>query len=141
MEMYYFSASENGFMPGDKDYVYVNAGTWPSDAIEVSAEVFYEYTQPALDGKVLGSDKKGLPAWVKAPAYTKAELVSMAEQKKLTLLTDAKEKISLWQTELQLGVISDDDKRELEKWVLYIKSLINLDVSSAPDIEWPSLAS
>lgn len=141
MKMYYFSASENGFMPSDKDYVYVNAGTWPKDAVEISADVFNEYTQPAPEGKILGSDNNGLPTWIKAPDYTKSELVSMAEQKKSYLLSDAKDKISLWQTELQLGTISDEDKATLLAWIGYIKAVQAVKPEEAPDINWPSLAS
>lgn len=60
-----------------------------------------------------------------------------AEQKKAALLAEAQSTISLWQTELQLGIISDDDKASLIAWLKYIQALNAVDTSIAPDIEWP----
>ncbi|MHC5593211.1 tail fiber assembly protein, partial [Escherichia coli] len=51
----------------------------------------------------------------------------------------ANSKISLWQTELQLGIISDDDKAALIAWIGYIKSVKAIDTSTAPDVIWPEL--
>lgn len=63
--------------------------------------------------------------------------VKEAEQKKSALLNKAQSTISLWQTELQLGIISDDDKASLIAWMKYIQALNAVDTSAAPDIEWP----
>ena len=63
--------------------------------------------------------------------------VEAAEQKKAALLVEAQATISLWQTELQLGVISDDDKASLIAWMNYIKAVQAVDTSAAPDINWP----
>lgn len=63
--------------------------------------------------------------------------VEAAEQKKAALLVEAQATISLWQTELQLGIISDDDKASLIAWMNYIKSVQAVDTSAAPDINWP----
>ncbi|WP_343482371.1 tail fiber assembly protein [Enterobacter cloacae] len=60
-----------------------------------------------------------------------------AEQQKAALLAEAQSTISLWQTELQLGIISDDDKASLIAWMKYIQALNAVDTSTAPDIEWP----
>ncbi|WP_210461665.1 tail fiber assembly protein [Pantoea ananatis] len=61
-----------------------------------------------------------------------------AASKKSGLLSEAQQNISLWQTELLLGMISDDDKASLTNWVVYIKALKAVDTSKAPSIEWPS---
>lgn len=63
--------------------------------------------------------------------------VEAAEQQKAALLTEARTTISLWQTELQLGIISDEDKASLITWLAYIKQLQSTDTSNAPDINWP----
>lgn len=75
--------------------------------------------------------------WVTDEAAQKSAQVMAAEQKKSALLTDAQRTVSLWQTELQLGIISDDDKTSLIKWMKYIQVLNALDTSTAPDIGWP----
>lgn len=59
-----------------------------------------------------------------------------AERHKAALLAEAKTTISLWQTRLQLGIISDDDKASLIAWMNYIQALNAVDTSTAPDIEW-----
>ncbi len=46
----------------------------------------------------------------------------------------AKDTISIWQNELMLGIISDEDKASLILWLQYIKALQAVDTSTAPDI-------
>lgn len=75
--------------------------------------------------------------WVTdADAHKSAQVVE-AQQKKASLLAEAQSTISLWQTELQLGIISDDDKASLITWMKYIQALNAVDTSTAPDIDWP----
>ncbi len=75
--------------------------------------------------------------WVTDEAAQKNGQVAEAEQHKAALLTEAKSTISLWQTELQLGIISEEDKTNLKAWMEYIQSLRNTDTAAAPDISWP----
>ncbi|EHL1878783.1 tail fiber assembly protein [Escherichia coli] len=80
------------------------------------------------DGKKWGSD----------PNAKYAADVEVADKQKAILLVKAKEKISFWTTELQLGIISDEDKTSLIAWIWYIKALQEVDTSKAPDITWPA---
>ena len=75
--------------------------------------------------------------WVTNADAQKSGQIAAAEQKKASLLAEAQSTISLWQTELQLGIISDDDKASLIAWMKYIQALNAVDTSTAPDIEWP----
>ncbi|MCG9460458.1 tail fiber assembly protein [Escherichia coli] len=75
--------------------------------------------------------------WVTNADAQKSGQVAAAEQKKASLLAETHSTISLWQTELQLGIISDDDKASLIAWMKYIQALNAVDTSTAPDIEWP----
>ncbi|HAW0942286.1 TPA: tail fiber assembly protein [Escherichia coli] len=75
--------------------------------------------------------------WVTDADAQKRGQVLEAEQQKSALLAEAQSTISLWQTELQLGIISDDDKASLIAWMKYIQALNAVDTSTAPDIEWP----
>lgn len=63
--------------------------------------------------------------------------VKAADKQKAALLSEAQGTISFWQTELQLGIISDEDKASLIAWMNYIKALQAIDTSKAPDINWP----
>ncbi|EFS7693540.1 tail fiber assembly protein [Escherichia coli] len=76
-------------------------------------------------------------AWITDEDAQKSAQAMAAEQKKSALLAEAQSTISLWQTELQLGIISDDDKASLITWMKYIQALNAVDASTAPDIEWP----
>lgn len=75
--------------------------------------------------------------WVTDTEAQHTAEVAAAEQQKAALLLEAQTTISLWQTELQLGIISDDDKASLIAWMNYIKALQAVDTSAAPDINWP----
>ena len=82
-------------------------------------------------------DKWDGKKWVADDDAKHAADVAAAEQQKTNMLNAANSKISLWQTELQLGIISDDDKASLIAWIGYIKAVTATDTSTAPDIEWP----
>lgn len=75
--------------------------------------------------------------WVTDTEAQHAADVEAAEQQKAALLLEAQATISLWQTELQLGIISDEDKVSLIAWMNYIKAVQAVDTSKAPDITWP----
>lgn len=75
--------------------------------------------------------------WVTDTEAQHAADVEAAEQQKAALLLEAQATISLWQTELQLGIISDEDKASLIAWLNYIKAVQAVDTSKAPDITWP----
>lgn len=75
--------------------------------------------------------------WVTDTEEMHAAEIIAAEHQKAALLVEAKAAISLWQTELQLDIISDKDKASLIEWLAYIKRLQAVDTSAAPDIIWP----
>ncbi|WP_097492726.1 tail fiber assembly protein [Escherichia coli] len=84
-------------------------------------------------------DKWDGQKWVADDDAKHAADVAAAEQQKTNLLNAANSKISLWQTELQLGIISDEDKASLIAWIGYIKAVTATDTSTAPDVIWPEL--
>ncbi|STD15625.1 phage tail assembly chaperone gp38 [Enterobacter asburiae] len=72
------------------------------------------------------------------PPLTPEEEAEAAAQRKAALLADAKSTINIWQTELQLGIISDEDKTSLILWIAYIRELQNIDPGTGSDIKWPT---
>lgn len=84
-------------------------------------------------------DKWDGAKWATDSDEQHAANVSAAEQQKTNLLNAANSKISLWKTELQLGIISDEDKASLIAWIGYIKAVTATDTSTAPDVIWPEL--
>ncbi|ELY4859618.1 tail fiber assembly protein [Cronobacter sakazakii] len=92
------------------------------------------YTSVAPSGPYQKWDGK---KWITDTDAQHAADVKAADKQKTALLVEAQETISFWQTELQLGIISDKDKASLISWMQYIKAVQAVDTSKAPDITWP----
>ncbi|WP_371330645.1 tail fiber assembly protein [Klebsiella quasipneumoniae] len=75
--------------------------------------------------------------------YSAQEIQQRAERDRQQLMAAATGIIGIWQTELLLELISEDDRNSLEKWVSYLRSLRLMDFSSLSDevdyknINWP----
>lgn len=133
---YIFDKKTNAFYPVALQQEYENAGMWPESGVEITEEVFSSFRNPP-EGKMLGSDKKGNPAWVDVPPLTHEQHVAIAESQKQVLIAEASEKTELWRTQLMLGIITDEDKASLKEWMLYVQKVQVTDISPAPDIDWP----
>ncbi|MEE9647909.1 tail fiber assembly protein [Enterobacter soli] len=90
--------------------------------------------QPGIGWSFDGANFTAPPA----PELTKEEYVSQAESTKAALLSSAQTTISIWQSELLLDTISDEDKASLIDWLAYIKEVKAVDTSTAPGINWPT---
>ena len=66
------------------------------------------------------------------------DYMKLAEQEKSYRLLEAERITADWKVELSLGIISDDDKKNLIAWMEYIKRVKLVDTSKAPDITWPT---
>ncbi|MEM8158299.1 tail fiber assembly protein [Morganella morganii] len=71
------------------------------------------------------------------PPVTKEQLIVEAEAKKQALIDEVNQKTQLWQTQLMLGIITEEDKASLKEWMLYAQKVQAVDTSTAPDIHWP----
>ncbi|WP_234096213.1 tail fiber assembly protein [Citrobacter portucalensis] len=113
--------------------VYSTADT-SSSTVNYIGPVRKGYTTVAPSGPYQKWDGK---KWVTDTDAQNAADVEAANQNMAALLAEAQGKISFWQTELQLGIISDEDKESLIAWVQYIKAVQVIDTSPAPNINWP----
>ncbi|HBV6392385.1 TPA: tail fiber assembly protein [Klebsiella aerogenes] len=75
--------------------------------------------------------------WVTDTVAQHADAIAAAERQKQALLNEAQQQIAGWQTELQLDIISEEDKASLVIWMNYIKKLQAVKTEFAPDINWP----
>ncbi|MGJ7119519.1 tail fiber assembly protein [Morganella morganii] len=137
MNKYRFNPENNMFYPYSMKESYETSGDWPVAGADVSEDIYLKFIGEAPDGKKLGSDKKGNPVWVDIPPLSSEEYIELAEIKKQSLITEARQKTQLWQTQLMLGIITDGDKASLKEWMLYVQKVQAADVSAAPDIIWP----
>jgi hypothetical protein len=120
---------------------YKQAGTWPSDGIEISEEdaiVFNGSMEPT--GKMLDYIE-GVFLWVDRPEpeLTKEQAIAQAEQKKLSLRSSADSEISWRQDALEDGIATEDEERSLSEWKTYRVNLMRVSTSLAPKLNWPKV--
>lgn len=139
MSGFYYSATTNGAYPQSDIEIFKATGTWPDDAVLMSAEVFSEFFSelpPAGKIRVAGPD--GLPAWADTPKPSIEELINQAEQQKQRRIDDAMQSISVIQLKLQAGrKLTGEETLRLNQTLDYIDEVEATDISTAPDIIWP----
>lgn len=72
------------------------------------------------------------------PPPTKELHISVAEFKKQGLLNEVNHKTQMWQTQLALGIITEEDKASLKEWMLYVQEVQAVDSSLGAGIVWPT---
>ncbi|MGT3267846.1 tail fiber assembly protein [Yersinia enterocolitica] len=77
--------------------------------------------------------------WVKNKSAEKKHHLAEAEQKKRALLNEASTKIQTLQDSIELELATETTEAELLAWRKYRVQLNQLDISVAPDIDWPSM--
>lgn len=105
-----FSPSLNRFYQPSWEQDYIAAGDWPDDLVEVSDEVFFEFTS-YKEGFVRGVEN-GMPVWVPAPTKSDAELyheellqLSAVYNKDISFLSDSYARAAL------IDGVSEQDKK------------------------------
>lgn len=75
--------------------------------------------------------------WVDDPDARNAAEIQFATLKKAELMRTAQENITILQDAAELGMATDEEKESLTKWKKYRVLLSRIDVSLAPEIDWP----
>lgn len=136
----YFIPSVPTFIPeawkSDGTYTKEN---WPSDAVLLTEEETSEYwmvTPP--DGKKLGVID-GKPAWIDIPPPTHEELIQTAEREKQRRIKAANDYINnkQWPGKAAIGRLKGEELAQYNLWLDYLDALEVVDISRAPDIDWP----
>ncbi|MCR9031244.1 tail fiber assembly protein [Citrobacter amalonaticus] len=134
MNIYYYSPNENGFMPGNEKGKYVNAGTWPGDAVEVDEATFATFTQAPPEGKILGT-VDGLPAWVDISPLTQEEQTVINEQQQTELRMIADSEIAWRQDAVDAEIATEEETAALADWKKYRVLLMRVDTAKPV---WPT---
>lgn len=133
---YVWSASNNAFFERNLFDRFISAGWSLDDAIDVSDDIFNEYTNHP-EGKVR-IVKAGQPAWTNIAPPSHEELVQTAEFERQRLLNNADAVMLDWRTELMLGEISDANRAKLSAWMAYKNEVKSADVTTDPEhVNWP----
>lgn len=142
MNKYIFCVNNNkyvppctGFWPLNERDLYPN--TFPDTGAEVDEATKEQYSGPAPEGKRLGADKKGKPAWIDIPPPPKEQLIAEAEAKKQALIAEAATAIAPLQDAVDLDMATPEEDAKLKEWREYRVILNRVDTSTAPDISWP----
>ena len=126
----YYSASEQGF------YIEGVNQQLPDDAREIEQS---RYERLLQDNHKLGMwiDFSSSPPLSREVIKTREQLSAEALQKKEMLIESARVRISIWQTKLMLGRLSDDERDWLNKWLDYIDAVQAIDTSAGSGLVWP----
>jgi hypothetical protein len=134
---YVYSPSKNAMYAVSMKDDYEAAGTWPADGIEISDDIFIEFSQSSPQGKIRTA-VNGVPAWVDVPPPTAEQSVAYAENLKMGLLNEATKAITIWQTKLLMGrKLTDTESASLNAWMDYIDLLSAVDTTKTSDLVWP----
>ncbi|RAW88356.1 tail fiber assembly protein [Photorhabdus laumondii] len=136
--MYYYSAKTNAFYPIELQQNYIASGSLPDDIIEVGIDIYQEYAANNVpEGKYRIAGQNGLPEWADIPPPTKEELQQYIESKKQQFIVEASQQIAPLQDAVDLGIATKEEEATLLVWKKYRVMLNRIDISLAPDIEWP----
>lgn len=138
---YQYSAKNNAFFPVAELANYKVAGWDLSDLVDVTDEMFSEFTQDRnVDGLMRTAGDNGLPQWSPLPPPTQEQILANAAQEKQQRIGAANAYINSkqWPSKLALGRLSDIDKAQFNAWLDYLDALEAVDTSTAPDITWPT---
>ncbi|WP_313654789.1 tail fiber assembly protein [Pantoea sp.] len=114
--------------------VYPVSGGMP---VEISALGDYP-ADTTTQAPATAFDKWDGEKWVTDSAAQQQSLTDAAASEKAARVSEANDITQAWQTQLLLGIITDEDKAMLTAWMKYVQAVQATDVSGAPDISWPA---
>lgn len=136
-ESYFYSASTGGFYPVSLKIDYEIAGTWPSDAVAVVGEDMAELQAGQSVGKLITSNEQGYPVLTDPKPLTPEQLQQQAKTQQIALMNEAGEAIAPLQDAVDLDEATPEELARLKKLKQYRVALNRLDLTTAPDIDWP----
>ncbi|KSY70180.1 hypothetical protein APU11_10950 [Enterobacter sp. 50793107] len=116
---------------------YRSAGSWPDNYVTVLDDDYESLMAGQAVGKMIVSDNNGYPVLTEPPEPTHEEQVNQASSQKLFLMKTANEIITPLEDAVELGIATDEEAATLLLWKRYRVLLNRLDLSKAPDIQWP----
>ncbi|EBS1303641.1 phage tail protein [Salmonella enterica subsp. enterica serovar Senftenberg] len=133
--MYIYDAKTNGFYPVLLKESYELAGTWPKAGVEVTEEEYKALMDGQSTGKVVSANSEGKPVLADieidyvALATAERDRRSAAVTARINELVEAQDD----------GDITSDELTELATLREVRTKLRRLDLSKAPDINWPDM--
>lgn len=133
-----FSPSTLSFYPPELQSDYDAAGTWPTDGVEVSEEVYNECTEARTSGKIISADADGMPVISDAPPPTTAQLIAAAVSEKSRLTAICSYQIGVLTNATDPDVVADPDPADTALLILWKKYQQDLrKVIPSETTKWP----
>ena len=129
----YYSVKTKGFYPEANFDKYKEAGILPDDLEFVADDVYKAFFNPP-EGYYGVFDEQG-PRVEKIPEPDYKELATIEKAK---LIADATIVIAPLQDAVDLGDATDEEVSLLKVWKSYRVALNRLDLSDAPNVNWPT---
>ncbi|MDW3090293.1 tail fiber assembly protein [Citrobacter freundii] len=133
--MYIYDAKTNGFYPVLLKESYELAGTWPKAGVEVTEEEYKAMMDGQSTGKVVSADSEGKPVL----ADIEIDYVALATAERDRRMAVVTARINQLTEAQDDGDITGDELTELATLREVRTKLRRLDLSTAPDIDWPDM--
>ena len=127
MNKYFYSPGTRGFYQSDIHSII------PDDAIEITAEEYHQLANDQQNGMEITPGADGSPVLTE-PVI---DYVAQTQQVKNSLRLTADAEISWRQDAVDAGIATAGETAALTEWKMYRVLLMRVDISKAPDINWP----
>lgn len=82
-------------------------------------------------------DTWGGSGWITDTDKETSAAIAVNKAKKTALLATVNTETQIWQTQLSLGIITEDDKKTLAGWMRYAQAVSVIDANTQGQIVWP----
>ncbi|EPQ3343327.1 TPA: tail fiber assembly protein [Citrobacter freundii] len=130
-----YSKTTNAFYDMSRKDLFIEAGTWPGDVVEVEQNIADEFMQTPPSGKLRVSGDDGLPTWGDIPPPTYEQMEVVAGQQKTVLRGVADAEISWRQDAVDAGIATEEETAALSEWKKYRVLLMRVDTAKPV---WPT---
>nr|EIQ9988437.1 tail fiber assembly protein [Escherichia coli] len=117
-----------------RQQTYDAQGMFPENlsVTEINKEDVPDELPERLDGNWVFDGEKIAPRII-----PESELIAQAEETRAQLMSEANQRIIPLQDASDLGIATDEELSQLKAWKTYRVLLSRVDVSKAPDVDWP----
>nr|DAG51524.1 MAG TPA: tail fiber assembly protein [Caudoviricetes sp.] len=136
---YTYSPSAGAFFPNEFKESYKAAGSWPTDGIEVTKEIRDKFLAQPPEGKCLGADQNGHPAWIDIPEPDKEEQQAEFINERNLRILFANDYIASkqWPARAVLGRLKGNELSDYNKWLDHLEELESITLDTVRNNHWP----
>lgn len=130
---YYYDSATKAFFSSEFPGTITANGFTPETLTEISLDDYEAWFNPPVGKSSTWED--GKPVLIDTPGV---DYVAVAEQTRQALQAESQQATYSLNLKLMMGrTLTDAEKATVNAWLDYSDALLALDLSTAPDIEWP----